>query len=111
MDFLNFVDADYEEFDQKEAHLLLNVVRTQATVCHLERQLVDAKIDENVALGNLYKCRARESEKRLENAEAELGCVRNSIRMSGGKLCDDSVHKRCRRASDSSTDAGMYSIH
>ncbi|KAI6020827.1 hypothetical protein PISMIDRAFT_102708, partial [Pisolithus microcarpus 441] len=95
----------------QEAYLLLDVARAQATVRRLERQLVHAKLDENIALGNLYKCRAQESERRLENAEAELGCIRNSIWMSGGKLCDDSAHKHHCRISGSSSDAGTYFIY
>ncbi|KAI6007094.1 hypothetical protein EDD15DRAFT_2358185 [Pisolithus albus] len=106
-DFSDSVDEDREEFNQQEAYLLLDIARAQATVRRLERQLVHAKLDENIALGNLYKCRAQESERRLENAEAELGCIRNSIRTSGGKLCDDSARKRRRRVSGSSSDASI----
>ncbi|KAI6017380.1 hypothetical protein BKA83DRAFT_4128499 [Pisolithus microcarpus] len=109
-DFSDSVDEDREEFNQQEAYLLLDIARAQATVRRLERQLVHAKLDENIALGNLYKCRAQESERRLENAEAELGCIRNSIRMSGGKLCDDSARKRRRRVSGSSSDAVLLFV-
>ncbi|KAI5981668.1 hypothetical protein EDD15DRAFT_2203705 [Pisolithus albus] len=90
-DYSDPADIDNEEFDQKEAFLLLDVVRAQAVVRRLERQLMDAKIDENVALGSLYRCRAQESERRLEDAEAEFGCIRNSIRMSGGSSTDASI--------------------
>ncbi|KAI5981276.1 hypothetical protein EDD15DRAFT_2204161 [Pisolithus albus] len=110
LDFSDSVDEDHEEFNQQEAYLLLDIARAQATVRRLEQQLVHAKLDENIALGNLYKCRAQESERRLENAEAELGCIRNSIRMSGGKLCDDSARKRRRRISGSSSDAVLLFV-
>ncbi|KAI6022463.1 hypothetical protein BKA83DRAFT_4515146 [Pisolithus microcarpus] len=110
-DFSDSVDEDREEFNQQEAYLLLDIARAQATVRRLERQLVHAKLDENIALGNLYKCRAQESERRLENAEAELGCICNSIRMSGGKLCDDSARKHRRHVSGSSSDAGTSPVH
>ncbi|KAI5987376.1 hypothetical protein EDD15DRAFT_2372368 [Pisolithus albus] len=106
-DFSDSVDEDREEFNQQEAYLLLDIARAQVTVRRLEQQLVHVKLDENIALGNLYKCRAQESERRLENAEAELGCIRNSIRMSGGKLCDDSACKHRRRVSGLSSDAGI----
>ncbi|KAI6018595.1 hypothetical protein PISMIDRAFT_106202, partial [Pisolithus microcarpus 441] len=95
----------------QEAYLLLDIARAQATVHHLEWQLVHAKLDENIALGNLYKCQAQESKRRLENAEAELGCIHNSIQMSGGKLCDDSACKHCRHVSGSSSDASTYFIY
>ncbi|KAI6018495.1 hypothetical protein PISMIDRAFT_9639 [Pisolithus microcarpus 441] len=106
-DFLDPIDVDCEEFDQQEVFLLLDIVRTQATVHCLEQQLVHAKMDENVALGNLYKSQAQESKRRLENAEAELGCIHNSIQMSGGKLCDDSVCKHHCHASGLSSDAAI----
>ncbi|KAI6012967.1 hypothetical protein EDC04DRAFT_2609439 [Pisolithus marmoratus] len=91
MDYSDPVNVDDEEFDQEEAFLLLEVVRAQATVHCLERQLMDAKIDENVALGSLYKCWARELDRRLENAKAELGCIHNSIWMSGGSSINAST--------------------
>ncbi|KAI6121302.1 hypothetical protein F5141DRAFT_1061089 [Pisolithus sp. B1] len=84
----NSIDEDHKEFSQQEAYLLLDIVRGQATVHCLEQQLVHEKLDENIALGNLYKCRAQESKRRLENAEAELGCICNSIWMSGGLSSD-----------------------
>ncbi|KAI6043834.1 hypothetical protein EDC04DRAFT_2890534 [Pisolithus marmoratus] len=110
MDYSDPINVDNEEFNQEEAFLLLEVVRVQATVCHLKQQLMDAKIDENVALGSLYKCRAWESERRLENAEAELGCIHNSTWMSGGKLCDNSAHKHPRCTSGSSINASTSFI-
>ncbi|KAI6018612.1 hypothetical protein PISMIDRAFT_10121 [Pisolithus microcarpus 441] len=110
-DFSDPINVDCEEFNQQEAFLLLDIARAQATVHRLEWQLVHVKMDENVALGNLYKSRAQESERRLENAEAELGCIHNSIWMSGGKLCDDSVCKHHRHALGSSSDAGTYFIY
>ncbi|KAI6012107.1 hypothetical protein BKA83DRAFT_4131033 [Pisolithus microcarpus] len=110
-DFSDPIDIDHEEFNQQEVFLLLDIARAQATVRCLEWQLVHVKMDENIALGNLYKSQARESERRLENAEAELGCIHNSIWMSGGKLCDDSVCKCHRCTSGSSSDAGTYFIY
>ncbi|KAI6020824.1 hypothetical protein BKA83DRAFT_4494659 [Pisolithus microcarpus] len=71
-DFLDPIDVDCEEFDQQEVFLLPDIARAQATVRCLKWQLVHVKMDENVALGNLYKSQAQESKRRLENAEAEL---------------------------------------
>ncbi|KAI6015468.1 hypothetical protein BKA83DRAFT_4129424 [Pisolithus microcarpus] len=87
---LDSIDKDHAEFNQQEAYLLLDIARAEATVHHLDQQLVHAKLDENIALGNLYKCQAQESKRRLENVEAELGCIRNSIWMSGA-----TVHRKC----------------
>ncbi|KAI6016872.1 hypothetical protein PISMIDRAFT_11341 [Pisolithus microcarpus 441] len=56
LDCSDSVDKDRKEFNQQEAYLLLDIARAQATVCRLEWQLVHVKLDENIALGNLYKC-------------------------------------------------------
>ncbi|KAI6016318.1 hypothetical protein PISMIDRAFT_10421 [Pisolithus microcarpus 441] len=53
LDYSDPADIDNEEFNQKEVFLLLDIVRAQAAVHCLEWQLMDVKIDENVALGSL----------------------------------------------------------
>jgi len=75
-------DAQAEElaFENEEAQLLLEVARARRTICRLERELAEAKSEENICLGRLYRHRAEEAERRLASAEYEVGYVRNRMR-------------------------------
>ncbi|KAG6375183.1 hypothetical protein JVT61DRAFT_3392 [Boletus reticuloceps] len=72
-----------EEREEEEAKFILEAVRAQRNVCILEKQLATAKLEETVALGNLYRFRAHEAERRLGDANAEVGHIRHDIRKNG----------------------------
>ncbi|KAF8122217.1 hypothetical protein EV363DRAFT_1405182 [Boletus edulis] len=84
------------EFEQKEALLFLDMARARGNVRKLEQKLAQAKWDEINITGKLYKLQAEEAERRSDAADVRVGVIRNSIRMTGGTLCDTSVQKRCR---------------
>ncbi|KAF8119228.1 hypothetical protein EV363DRAFT_1394548 [Boletus edulis] len=84
------------EFEQKEALLFLDMARARGNVRKLEQKLAQAKWDEINITGKLYKLQAEEAERRSDAADVRVGVIRNSIRMTGGTLCDTSVQKRRR---------------
>ncbi|KAI6113795.1 hypothetical protein EDD16DRAFT_1515400 [Pisolithus croceorrhizus] len=55
----------------------------------IEWELAKAKLRENIVLGELYKFRAKEAERRLEIVEFELGCMCNSMCNSTVALNDE----------------------
>ncbi|KIJ10396.1 hypothetical protein PAXINDRAFT_157645 [Paxillus involutus ATCC 200175] len=82
-------DANHDEDAERDkAKFVLEVARAQRNVYLIEQQLVTAKLDKNVALGNLYKFRAAEVERKLKNTDFDLGHVQNSICKNGVLLCD-----------------------
>ncbi|KAI5988813.1 hypothetical protein EDD15DRAFT_2462778, partial [Pisolithus albus] len=95
-------DADQDGSEQEEARFLLEVARAQRLVRSIEQELAKAKLKENIALGELYKFRAEEAERRLEIVEFELGCMRNSMRNSTVALDDEPSDRKRRRTSLSS---------
>ena len=102
------MEGEHEEFKQDEVLCILDIARVQFKVCHLEQALAQAKLEETIMLGNLYKHQAHEAEKRLESAEFDLGHVRNTIWNSRSSLCDIPNKRRC--TSNSSVDTtGMWS--
>jgi len=90
-----------------DLELLLRVMRCQRNICSLENELTDAKIQENITVSNLYKFRAKEVMRRLEGAEFNLGCVRNSMRKNMVGI----HHYKHRRTSSPTSDPGKYSTH
>ncbi|KAI6009191.1 hypothetical protein EDC04DRAFT_2610684 [Pisolithus marmoratus] len=87
-------DADQDGSEQEEAQFLLEVTQAQHLVCSIEQELAKVKLQENIALGELYKFCAEEAEWRLEIAEFELGCMCNSMRNGTVALDDEpSDHK------------------
>ncbi|KAH7918841.1 hypothetical protein BV22DRAFT_1051477 [Leucogyrophana mollusca] len=76
----NDVEISDIELERMESELLLEVMRCQRNICLLENDLAKARLDENVAMCKLYQLRAGDAERRLEGAEFDLGCVRNTIR-------------------------------
>ncbi|KAF8553696.1 hypothetical protein OG21DRAFT_1509809 [Imleria badia] len=94
-------DDERIEFQQKEALLFLNITRARGNVRKLEQKLAQAKWDETNTTAKLYKIQAEEAERRSDAAEARVGTIRNSIRMTGGTLCDTSIQKRRRISEDS----------
>ncbi|KAI5982919.1 hypothetical protein EDD15DRAFT_2202410 [Pisolithus albus] len=88
-------EEDEERAERDEAKLVLEVARAQRKVCRAEQQLSIARIEETDALGNLYRFRAEDAERKLNHAEFDLGYVRHSIRKNGVPLCDlPSTRKR-----------------
>ncbi|KAH7902924.1 hypothetical protein BJ138DRAFT_1120937 [Hygrophoropsis aurantiaca] len=72
-------DAEDAEFERMESELVLEVMRCQRNIWSLENKLSEARLDENIAMRNLYKLHAENTERKLEGAEFDLGCVHNSI--------------------------------
>ncbi|KIK21888.1 hypothetical protein PISMIDRAFT_103254, partial [Pisolithus microcarpus 441] len=82
------------ELEREEANFVLEAVRAQCNVCILEQQLAAAKVDETIALGNLYWFRAQTAERKLEDANIDVGRIRHNIRKSGVVLHNPCKHRR-----------------
>ncbi|KAL4062050.1 hypothetical protein V8B97DRAFT_1859735, partial [Scleroderma yunnanense] len=100
--FDNQVEVKCEEFKHNEGWFLLDIARVQFKVCCLKQALAEAKLEETIILGSLYKCQAHEVERRLECAKFDLRHVQNTIWNSGSSLCD--VSNKCHHTSSSSID-------
>ena len=96
------MEGEHDEFKQDEALCILDIARVQFKMRRLEQALAEAKLEETITLGNLYKRQACEAEKRLESTEFDLGHVRNTIQNSRSSLCD--IPNKCRHTSNSSVD-------
>ncbi|KAI6036953.1 P-loop containing nucleoside triphosphate hydrolase protein [Pisolithus microcarpus] len=59
------------ELEREEANFVLEAARAQRNMCILEQQLAAAKVDEMIALGNLYRFRAQTAEHKLEDANID----------------------------------------
>ncbi|KAN0088192.1 hypothetical protein V8E55_005249 [Tylopilus felleus] len=79
----NSPDPEQVEFAMEDARLVLEVAKARRVVCQIEQDLAKAKNEETLVLCNLYKYRAEEAGKRLEEAEYDIGHVRNSLRNTG----------------------------
>ena len=106
------VDVDSSNTEAAEAkrvdlELLLKVMRCQHNICMLENELAHARVQENIMVGNLYRFRANEAEKRLEGTEFDLGCVCNA--MCKNTSCTHG-YKHCH-ISNPSSKPGKYSVH
>ncbi|KIK14015.1 hypothetical protein PISMIDRAFT_17581 [Pisolithus microcarpus 441] len=66
-------EEDEERVERDEAKLVLEVARVQRKVCRAKQQLSIARIKETNALGNLYRFRAEDAERKLNHAEFDLG--------------------------------------
>jgi len=94
-----------EDSEREEVQLLLKVVRSQRYVHQLEKDVIIAQVEENAAIGELYKFRAVRAQKKLGTTEHDLGHLRNAIRKSGISLADlPSTRKRRRMLNDSPPD-------
>ncbi|KAI5983212.1 hypothetical protein EDD15DRAFT_2376777 [Pisolithus albus] len=87
-------ESDDIEREREEANFVLEAARAQCNVCILEQQLAAAKVEEMVALGNLYRFRAQEAERRLEDANVDVGRIRHDIRKNGVALQNPRKHRR-----------------
>ncbi|KAI6017685.1 hypothetical protein BKA83DRAFT_4128244 [Pisolithus microcarpus] len=72
----------------------------------LEAQLAAAKVDETIALGNLYRFRAQTAERKLEDANIDVGRIRHDIRKSGVVLHNP---RKRRRASFTESTVAFHS--
>ncbi|KAG1747220.1 uncharacterized protein EDB91DRAFT_1245657 [Suillus paluster] len=88
-----------EEF---KAQLVLNVTQAQRDVCLAEKTLADSVLKQNVALGKLYEFEATEAERKLEDADIDIGYVHHSVCKSGITLLEDFAtskpRKHCRKS-------------
>ncbi|KAL4066235.1 hypothetical protein V8B97DRAFT_2068873 [Scleroderma yunnanense] len=100
--FDNLVEVECEEFKHNEGQFLLDIARVQFKMHHLEQALAEAKLEETIILGSLYKCQAHKAERRLECIKFDLGCVQNTIWNSRSSLCD--VSNKHHHTSSSSID-------
>ncbi|KAI6013427.1 hypothetical protein PISMIDRAFT_656365 [Pisolithus microcarpus 441] len=77
--WLAYLQVDEEgsdtELEQEEANFVLEAARAQCNMCILEQQLAAAKVDEMIALGNLYRFRAQTAEHKLEDTNIDVGCI------------------------------------
>jgi len=95
-----------EEF---KAQLVLNVTRAQRDVRLAEKRLADSVLKQNVALGKLYEFEATEAERKLEDADIDIGHVCHSVHKSGITLLEDFAtskpqKRHCRSASHVDSD-------
>lgn len=89
-------EEEHEEHAERdEAKLVLEVARAQHKVCHTKQQLSIARIEETDALGNLYRFRAEDTERKLDHAEFDLRHVHHSIQKNGVSLCN--LPSTCKR--------------
>lgn len=102
------MDGDAEEREHEEAQLVLAVARAQRNVYNLEHQLVSARVEESELLGNLYRFRMQDTQRRVEGANFDIGLIRRDISKSGVPL--HNRHKRRRTSSSlhESFTAGTY---
>ncbi|KAG1841790.1 hypothetical protein DFJ58DRAFT_732293 [Suillus subalutaceus] len=66
-----------------EANLVLDLVRAKRQVYLAQKTLADCIIRENEVLANLLRYRAEEAEKRLEDTDVGLGCMRIAFKKNG----------------------------
>jgi len=109
MNFDDLIEVEHAEFEQDEVLCVLDIVRVQFKVCCLEQALAEAKLEETITLGNLYKCQAHKVDKRLESAEFDLGHIQNTIWTSGNSLCEIPSKHHCTSSSSIDTSTGMWS--
>ena len=55
------IDQTNSDFDKMDSQLILEVVRTHHTVCHLEHKLAKAQCSESITLVKLYKHWAKDA--------------------------------------------------
>ncbi|KAG1888817.1 hypothetical protein F4604DRAFT_1915872 [Suillus subluteus] len=88
-----------EEF---KAQLVLNTTRAQRDVCLVEKTLADCVLKQNEALGKLFKFKATEAERKLEDTDIDISYVHHLVRKSDIMLFKDFTtgkpRKRCRKS-------------
>ncbi|KAF8126604.1 hypothetical protein EV363DRAFT_1401755 [Boletus edulis] len=90
-----------DDSERDEARLLLRIVRAQRHARQLEHDVFSAQLAENTAIGDLFKFRVEQVQKKLDATEYDLGYLRNEIHKSGISLADlPSAHKRRRLSNE-----------
>ncbi|KAF8131222.1 hypothetical protein EV363DRAFT_1296609 [Boletus edulis] len=92
-----------DDSERDEACLLLRIVRAQRHARQLEQDVISAQLAKNTAIGDLFKFRVEQVQKKLDATEYDLGYLRNEIRKSGISLADlPSACKRRRLSNENS---------
>ncbi|KAG2097521.1 uncharacterized protein F5147DRAFT_777979 [Suillus discolor] len=99
-------DIDHSSNELK-AQLVLNATQAQRNVCLAEKMLADCILKENAALRKLYKFKATEAKRKLEDTDIDIGFVHHSVRKSGITLYEDSKPRKCRCESASQVDDNL----
>ncbi|KAH7920651.1 hypothetical protein BV22DRAFT_1050184 [Leucogyrophana mollusca] len=76
--------ADFRH-DCDVAKLVLEAARAKRKVCRAEQYLAECVLEEHTILGDLYRCKAEAAERKLENADLNVGRVR-TFRSSFARL-------------------------
>ncbi|KAI6029120.1 hypothetical protein PISMIDRAFT_17565 [Pisolithus microcarpus 441] len=66
-------EEEEEHVEGDEAKLVLEVARAQHKICCIKQQLSTARLKEIDGLGNLYRFRAEDAERKLQYADFDLG--------------------------------------
>ncbi|KAG2748754.1 hypothetical protein P692DRAFT_20874740 [Suillus brevipes Sb2] len=93
--------------NELKAQLVLDATRAQRDVRLAEKTLADCILKQNTALGKLYEFEATEAERKLEDADIDIGFVRHSVRKSGIALYEDSHPRKRHRKSASQVDGNV----
>ncbi|KAF8545818.1 hypothetical protein OG21DRAFT_1528233 [Imleria badia] len=93
----NEVYGEAEEREQEEAQLALAVVRAQHKVYNLKHQLIGARVEESESLGNLYQFRMQDTQRRVADANFDIGLICRDISKNGVPF--QSQHKRRQTSS------------
>ncbi|KAG1745142.1 hypothetical protein EDD22DRAFT_958542 [Suillus occidentalis] len=85
--------------NELKAQLILNATQAQQDGRLAEKTLADCILKENTALGKLYKFKATEAERKLEDTDIDIGFVHHSVQKSGITLYEDSKpRKHCHES-------------
>lgn len=76
---------------------MLTVARAQRKVYNLEHQLMGARVEESEALGKLYQFKMQDTQRRVAEANVDIGLIRRDI--SKHNVPFQHGHKRCRTSS------------
>ncbi|KAG0698408.1 hypothetical protein DFH29DRAFT_878018 [Suillus ampliporus] len=96
--------------NELKAQLVLNATRAQRDVRLAEKTLADCILKENTALRKLYEFEATEAERKLEDADIDIGFVCHSVRKSGIALYEDTNPRKRRRESASQVDGNVLRL-
>ncbi|KAG2130743.1 hypothetical protein DEU56DRAFT_914742 [Suillus clintonianus] len=66
-----------------EANLVMDLVRAKCDVYQAQKALADCVMRENEMLASLLRFRAEEAEKRLDDTDMGLGCMRVMFKENG----------------------------
>ncbi|KAH7917078.1 hypothetical protein BV22DRAFT_1135721 [Leucogyrophana mollusca] len=87
-------DDEKYQTECKKAKLVLDAARANRKVRHAEKYLADCVLEQHAVLHNLYRFNADIAEKKLENAEMDVGRVRLDIQRNKLSLCPTPPQRR-----------------